>query len=98
MLSKKYQNNENITLYIDLEKNVVNGLEKYINTKDEIGLIGQFSPPGGRKVLQITREMSLTDLNDLDMSMMPGFKIKWNYSHEDNGSSRLSHSTTFKRS
>ena len=75
----KYHEDNNITLYINVEKNLMQEFEKfygdnYISTESR-----EFSPPGSWKTYVLTRKISVGDLNQIQMDSMPGFRLIWYY-------------------
>ena len=74
-------NNENITFHVEVEKFVMNGMENYIGTlNDEKSKYEKkFSPPEKQYALQLHRQLTESDILDLDEDVTPSFKIKWHY-------------------
>ena len=97
-MPNKYKNDENTTLYLGLEKNVLDGRDLYYSsTMDKNKNRNEFRPPGAQQSLVLTRSLSLTELNDLNMKLMPGFRLIWHYSRDDGVTSRYPETSTFRR-
>ena len=98
IVSPENKINENITLQFEVEKNTMKGIDTYtgeLNTRNESYQL-KFSPPGKGKLFTSYRDVSLEDLLDLEMDLMPGFRLNWKHSEEVKHI-RLFNESNFKR-
>ena len=77
----------NITLHFDIDKNTLEGFEKFHGLLENPNTITTYSKnytdlSNGFVTFTSYREISNSDLSDLDIPFMPGFKIKWYYSED----------------
>ena len=81
---RRYENNTNITLYINVEKNTVLEFDKFWSDNEShvLSLNRTITPPGLHKGYALTRRMSEDDISELQMDLMPGFRLTWNYNQE----------------
>ena len=80
-----YEDNSNITLYISIYKNIQPELDMFYSNDELTGvtiLKRTESPPGSWKSYSLRREISEDALQDLQMDLMPGFRLTWHYSEE----------------
>ena len=89
-----HQEDENVTVHFEVKKNSMIGIETY---DGEINSQSNFTPPGLSKSLKLYRYVSMHDINNLDLNMMPGFSIKWQYNAENITVDKFSESSTFTR-
>ena len=79
---KKYKKNKNITLYIDIENNLLQKYEKFYSsfssTDTDTKLSRAISPPV-YKWYALQRKMSEDGASDLQVDLMPGFRLTWHY-------------------
>ena len=74
----KYHEDNNITLYINVEKNLVQEFDDFYSSIGST-ISKEFSPPGSLKWYALTRKISFGDLNQIQMDSMPGFRLIWYY-------------------
>ena len=95
------QMNDNVTIYFEVEKNLIHGLDNFIEKGNEdirkTSYRTQFTPAGVSQYYGLTRTISLDDSYDLKMMSMPGFRIKWYFSEEINPYNILNSSKIFRR-
>ena len=76
----------NITLHFDIDKNTLEGFEKFHGLLENPNTITTYSKIYAdlSDGLSFTsyRDISFSDLSDLDLPFMPGFKIKWYYNED----------------
>ena len=77
----------NITLHFDIDKNTLEGFEKFHGLLENPNTITTYSKiytdlSDGLDTLTSYRDISFSDLSDLDLPFMPGFKIKWYYNED----------------
>ena len=85
------RNLQNLSLYIMIDKNSIKSTGQDLLVLEEVGdLPGEisyfphkFSPqelPRGKNSLKLDRKITNTDIEQLNMKRMPGFKLSWFYS------------------
>ena len=74
----KYHEDRNITLHINVEKNLVQEFDDFYSSIGST-VSKEFSPPGSLKWYALTRKISFGDLNQIQMDSMPGFRLIWYY-------------------
>ena len=89
-----HQEDENVTLHFEVKKNTMIGIETYAG---EINGQSNFTPPGLSQSLYLYRDISMHDINNLDLNMMPGFSIKLQYNVENVTANNFSDSSIFTR-
>ena len=80
-----YKDNSNITLYIKVEKNIQPELDQFwsdIEDTEVITLNRTEAPPGSQKGYVLRREISEDAVKDLQMDLMPGFRLTWYYNQQ----------------
>ena len=97
-------NNPNVTLHVEIEKNAINvkdlstGDETY-DTYHDNSIIAStnFTPPGGEKSFELDRGVSLQEMENQKMNLMPGFRITWYYTGIEDKQPYREWSNTFVR-
>ena len=80
-----YKDHNNITLYIEVEKNIQQELDEFYsdNELDTVSTLNRTeSPPGSFKWYVLRRDISEDAVKDLQMDHMPGFRLTWYYNQE----------------
>ena len=75
----QYQEDSNITLYVNVEKNLVQEFDDFWSVGSTSTISKEFSPPGSWKWYTLERKISVGDLNQIQMDSMPGFRLIWYY-------------------
>ena len=104
------QRNENVTLHIKIEKHSIQDLYKGLRysdkDRDEVQVQNvpidaeamisykNFTPPGSVKMITLERKLTMTDLSN--MTKMPGFKVSWYYSGDEEVVSQPKYLTQMK--
>ena len=86
--------NENVTIDVDIEDNIIMGMDKIILNNDEYG----FRKNKTIENFSFFRKILKSNIDDLKMDLMPGFSLSWNCSGRDNLFMSYTNSTNvFKR-
>ena len=91
----KYQYNKNVSLYIKIEKNTLPGSDVFYGQggMPVTSSVNQtITPPGTGTWFALKRDIVDEDMNDVQMELMPGFRLEWYYNeylYSDIGSSSL---------
>ena len=80
----KDQYNENVTLEIKVENNMIHGVDNFFDFFDTFhahntSFTRKFNPPKSKQWFQLYRKIPKNDLNELKLDVIPGFRIKWYY-------------------
>ena len=94
----------NHPLHVEIEKNAINvkdlstGDETY-DTYHDNSIIAStnFTPPGGEKSFELDRGVSLQEMENQKMNLMPGFRITWYYTGIEDKQPYREWSNTFVR-
>ena len=80
----KYSQNTNITLYIQVEKNIKQELDHLWSNKETKGVkvLNRTESPPGDMQYAYRREISVSAIKDLQMDLMPGFRLTWHYNEK----------------
>ena len=80
----KYQNDTNVTLNLNVESNVLNQFESFSSSfaRPETKLSRAVSPPDSSKYYALTRKISEDEIDELEMDLMPGFRMEWYYNRK----------------
>ena len=93
-----------MSLYINVEKNILRGFDAlYYDKRYSVSTISRnitITPAVGSTVYALQRKISEDEMEDVKMDLMPGFRLKWNYSEEvklDRGDITITYSTVYFR-
>ena len=82
-----FQNDSSVTLHFEINRNTIQGVDNSVgilyhvdDTRNSYTL--NYTPPGLMHHLDLSRKVAKSDLLDLDMDLMPGFRVKWYYSED----------------
>ena len=80
-----YKYNSSVTLYIEVEKNIKPEFDQFWSDNEipEVITLNRIeSPPGDNKLYQLRRDISEDAVKDLQMDLMPGFRLTWYYNEK----------------
>ena len=79
----KYKKNKNITIHINIENNLLQEYDKVTCSPDIYTRLSRaISPPGSYKYYVLNRKISEDGVSDLQIDLMPGFRLTWHYNIE----------------
>ena len=80
----KYKNDTNVTLYLNIGNNVLHQFDSFSSSfaQPETELSRVVSPPDSPKYYALKRKISEDEINELQMDLMPGFRLEWHYNKE----------------
>ena len=77
---EKHVDNKNVTLFVKVEKNLLKGFDSLFTRNDK--LTTSISPPNSNHWVIYQRKISKDGINDINMELMPGFRLEWYYNEE----------------
>ena len=89
--------NENVTIDVDIEDNIIMGMDKIVLNNDEFGFRKKYYGNETIENFSFYRKISKSNIDDLKMDLMPGFSLSWNCSGRDNLLSYTNSTNVFKR-